>query len=96
MDSPGYLQGVLAGNETAPNRIAIHNHDYGNGGGGLLGRTRISQTSRNDDIHLHTHQLSRERGEAIAVSVRASVRAAGLNDYIFPFDVTEFTQTLPE
>ena len=50
------------------------------------------RTSRDDDVYLEAHQLSRERGEAIEFSLMMS----SLNDNVFALDVPKLTQTLSE
>ena len=47
---------------------------------------------RDDDVYLETHQLGRERREAIEFSLRISP----LNDDVFPLHVPKLAQTLPE
>ena len=58
----------------------------------FLGGTGCCRTSRDDDVYLETHQLGRERGEAIEFSLRISP----LNDNVFPLHVPKLAQTLPE
>ena len=53
----------------------------------LAARVR-SPTGCDDDVHLETHQLGRERGKPIEISLRGSP----LNDNVFPLDVPEFAQ----
>ena len=54
---------------------------------------RVScRTTRDDDVYLETHELGRERREAIEFSLCISP----LNDNVFPLDVPKLAQTLPE
>ena len=57
-----------------------------------LAATGCCRTSRDDDVYLETHQLGRERGEAIEFSLCRSP----LNDNVFSLHVPKLAQTLPE
>ena len=48
------------------------------------------RTSRDDDVYLETHQLGRERGEAIEFSLCISI----LDDNVLPLHVPKLAQTL--
>ena len=57
-----------------------------------LSGTGCCRATRDDDVYLETHELSRKRSEAIALSFCKSP----LNDNVFPLDVPKLPQTLPE
>jgi hypothetical protein len=81
-----------ASDDPIPNRISFVRHDNGNRVRRFLGGTGYWRTGRNDNVYLETHQLGRERGEAIEFSLCISI----LNDNVFPLHVAELPQTLPE
>src|SRR5262249_53119521 len=81
-----------ASDESVGNGVANLRHDNGNRSCRFFGGTGCCRTTRDDDIHLETHQLGDERRNAIKFSLCRSP----LNDNVFPLYVPKFAQTLPE
>ena len=53
---------------------------------------RVAAGPRDDDIHVETHELGREVGQAVEFSLRLSI----LNDNVFTLHLAKLAQTLPE
>jgi hypothetical protein len=81
-----------ARDETVSDSIADLRHDDGNRGGRFLGGPDSRSTTCDDDVHIDTHQLCRQRREAIVFRLRMSI----VNDHIFPLSVSKLAEPLPE
>ena len=67
-------------------------HDDGDRRGRLLGRSDHRIRSGHDDVHLEPHQLGRERGKPLVLSVREPA----LDHDVPALDVAELAQPLAE
>src|SRR5437867_6814717 len=58
----------------------------------FFGEAVYCRTTRDDDIHVETHQFGRKVGKPLCFALRISP----VNNNVFPFHVAKLAQTLPE
>src|SRR5438093_13466692 len=58
----------------------------------FFGEAVYCRTTRDDDIHVETHQFGRKVGKPLCFALRISP----VNNDVFPFHVAKLAQTLPE
>src|ERR1051325_1797510 len=87
--SPGMRQ---TGDDTAPDRIGSEPDDDGYRRRSMLGSQGRRRGRGGDDIHLEMHELRREPGEPIGLSLGEP----SFNGDISALDPTEIAQPLPK